>query len=282
MYQLTINRGMDGMSTWLPKTYTVGQVEKLTEDTASFTLSPDDGSEVMFEPGQFNMIYVFGIGEIPISISGGDEGNFHHTVRDIGLTSKALVNLKPGMKVGIRGPYGSAWPLKACDGGDVIVVAGGIGLAPLRPVVQHLENHKSKFNKRILLIGARSPENLIFHEDIERWKKAGIEVHISVDTATPNWDGTVGVITKLFNEIDFDADKAKAIMCGPEIMMRFCASEFEARGLSRKNIYISMERNMKCAVGLCGHCQFGADFICKDGPVFAYERVGKLMTVKEI
>ena len=123
------------MNTWLPKIYTVGQVEKLNEDTASFTLLPDDGSEVVFEPGQFNMIYVFGIGEIPISISGGNEDNFHHTVRDIGLISKALANLKPGMKVGMRGPYGSAWPLKACEGSDVIVAAGGIGLAPLRPVL---------------------------------------------------------------------------------------------------------------------------------------------------
>lgn len=270
------------MNTWLPKTFTVDQVEKLTEDTVSFTLSPDDNSEVVFEPGQFNMIYTFGIGEIPISISGGSSNNFHHTVRSIGSTSKALADLKPGMKVGIRGPYGSAWPLNACEGGDVIVVAGGIGLAPLRPVVQYLEDHQDQFNKRILLIGARSPEQLIFREDVERWKKAGIEVHISVDTAPPDWKGVVGVVTKLFGKIDFDTDNAKAIVCGPEIMMRFCAGEFEARGLTPENIYISMERNMKCAVGLCGHCQFGADFICKDGPVLTYDRVGKLMTVKEI
>ncbi len=270
------------VNTWLPKTCTVGRVEKLTEDTVSFTLSPDDGSEVVFEPGQFNMIYAFGVGEIPISISGGDSNNFHHTVRAIGSTSKALLNLKPGMKVGIRGPYGSTWPLRVCEGGDVVVVAGGIGLAPIRPVVQYLDDHRDKFNKRILLIGARSPDHLIFHEDIERWKEAGIEVHISVDTATPNWKGTVGVVTKLFSNIDFDAGNAKAIVCGPEIMMRFCAGEFIARGLPPEDIYISMERNMKCAIGLCGHCQFGADFICKDGPVFTYERVGKRMTVKEL
>ena len=274
--------GMDIVNTWLPKTCTVSKVNRLTEDTASFTVLPDDGSEVVFEPGQFNMIYAFGIGEIPISISGGGSDNYHHTVRDIGLTSKALVNLKPGRKVGIRGPFGSAWPLKVCEGGDVIVVAGGIGLAPLRPVIQHLEDHGEEFNKRILLIGARSPEHLIFHEDIERWKKTGIEVHISVDAATPTWKGTVGVVTKLFSKIDFDADNTKVIMCGPEIMMRFCASKFESRGLPQNDIYISMERNMKCAVGLCGHCQFGADFICKDGPVFNYERVEKLMTIEEI
>ena len=270
------------MNTWLPKIYTVSPVEKLTKDTVSFTLSPDDGSEVVFEPGQFNMVYAFGVGEVPISISGGCSNYFHHTVRDVGSTSKALVDLKPGTKVGIRGPYGSAWPLKSCEGGDVIVVGGGIGLAPLRPVVQYLEDHGDKFNKRILLIGARSPEHLIFHDDIERWKEAGIEVHISVDTATQNWKGTVGVVTKLFRKIDFDATNAKAIICGPEIMMRFCASEFLARGLPPDDIYISMERNMKCAIGLCGHCQFGPDFICKDGPIFTYEQVGKRMTVKEI
>ncbi len=270
------------MNTWLPKTYTVGPVEKLTEDTVSFTLLPDDGSEVVFEPGHFNMIYAFGIGEIPISISGGSRDHFHHTVRDVGSTSTALTHLKPGMKVGIRGPYGNTWPLKVCEGGDVIVVGGGIGLAPLRPVVQYLEDHGDKFNKRILLIGARSPQQLIFNEDIERWKEAGIEVHISVDTATPEWKGTVGGVTKLFSKIDFDATKAKAIICGPEIMMRFCAGELEAMGMSRKDIYVSMERNMKCAIGLCGHCQFGPDFICKDGPVFTYEQVGQLMTIKEI
>ena len=270
------------MNTWLPKTYTVGQVEKLAEDTASFTLSPDDGSEVVFEPGQFNMIYTFGVGEIPISISGGSSDSFHHTVRGVGSTSKTLVDLKPGMKVGIRGPYGNTWPLKACEGGDVIVVAGGIGLAPLRPVVQHLGDHPDRFNKKILLIGARSPKCLIFHDDIEQWKQSGIEVHIAVDTATPDWKGTVGVVTKLFSKIDFDASNAKAIVCGPEIMMRFCASEFEAMGVYPKDIYISMERNMKCAVGLCGHCQFGPDFVCKEGPVFTYEHVEKLMTVKEI
>ena len=270
------------MNTWLPKTCTVGRVEQLTKDTASFTLSPDDGSEVVFEPGQFNMIYAFGVGEIPISISGGSSDTFHHTVRDIGLTSTALANLKPGMKVGIRGPYGNAWPMKACEGGDVIIVAGGIGLAPLRPVVQCIEDHPDKFEKKILLIGARSPEQLIFHDDIERWKSADIEVHISVDTATPDWKGTVGVVTKLFSKIDFDAGNAKAIICGPEIMMRFCAGELKARGMSPEDIYVSMERNMKCAVGLCGHCQFGSDFVCKEGPVFTYEHVGKLMTVKEI
>ena len=274
--------GIDRLDTWTPKICTVGRVEKLTKDTASFTVSPDDGSHFVFEPGQFNMIYAFGMGEIPVSISGGSRDHFHHTVRNVGSISKALANLRPGMKIGIRGPYGSAWPLKICEGGDVIVAAGGIGLAPLRPVVKYLEDHRDKFNKRILLIGARSPENLIFHDDIERWKKAGIEVHISVDTATLNWNGTVGVITKLFGKTDFDAGNAKAHICGPEIMMRFCASELETRSLSRKDIYMSLERNMKCAIGLCGHCQFGAEFICKNGPVFAYERIAELMTIKEI
>ncbi len=255
----------------------VAQVRKETPDTFTLTLEP--ASEEPFPgflPGQFNMLYVFGVGELPISISGDpqEHGKLVYTVRSVGRTTHALVTMKPGDTVGVRGPFGKPWPLKAARGKDVIVVAGGIGLAPLRPVVYYILRHRADYGRLVLLCGARSPRDLLYRKQIDAWAQMpDVQALATVDYGGMNWHGHVGVVTTLFRYIRLQPLHSVAMVCGPEIMMRYVAWELEARGLPPGDLYVSMERNMKCGIGFCGHCQFGPDFICKDGPIFTYREM---------
>jgi NAD(P)H-flavin reductase len=231
------------------------------------------------------MLYAFGVGEIPISISGdpGRQGTLVHTVRKVGSVSRALCALKPEDDVGVRGPFGSAWPLEACHGRDVVIVAGGIGLAPLRPVVYAVLSHRERYGRIALLDGARTPGDLLYRAEVERWRARGsIEVLVTVDHATAAWAGSVGVVTRLIERAHFDPAQSVAMVCGPEIMMRFTARELLARGIEPDRIYVSLERNMQCAVAHCGHCQFGPVLVCRDGPVFRYDRVAALLLQREL
>ncbi len=270
----------------LPVPYQVQRVKQETNDTFTLELTPADGSSrLSYLPGQFNMLYVFGVGEVPISISGDPENNqtLVHTTRAVGIVTKAMRLLKRGDVLGVRGPFGTHWPVQEAAGRDIVIVAGGIGLAPLRPAMYHLHSHREKFGRVVLLYGARTPDEILYLRELEAWRAHfDLEVYVTVDRAMGNWRGNVGFVTTLISKAPFDPQNSLAMVCGPEVMMRFCVMELQKRGVKKENIHISMERNMKCAVGFCGHCQFGPLFVCKDGPVFRYDRVQELLSKWEI
>lgn len=237
-----------------------------------------------FHPGQFNMLYVFGTGEVPISIS-GDPANpnvLTHTTRVVGTVTGAMRRLRAGEEIGVRGPFGRGWPMEEAVGKDVIIVTGGIGLAPLRPAIYHLLHARDAFNKIVVLYGARTPDDMLYPEELQRLRgRLDLEVDVTVDRGGHDWHGNVGVVTTLIPRAPFDPGSAIAFVCGPEVMMRFTVMALQKRGLRDDQIYVSMERNMKCAVGFCGHCQFGPTFTCKDGPVFRFDEIAPIFGVRE-
>ncbi len=269
----------------MPTSYVVADRRQELEDTWTLELEPagDDGVGA-FGPGQFSMLYAFGAGEVPISVSGGGEagGRIGQTVRAVGAATRAICTMEPGAHVGVRGPFGSSWPLQQAEGGDVVVVAGGIGLAPLRLAVNRLIAKRDSYRAVALLYGARSPDEMLFFDELQSWREAGIDVKFTVDTAESEWDGRVGLVTKLIPITGFQGPRTTAMVCGPEVMMRFVSQALQDRGVPLDNIHVSLERNMKCAIGHCGHCQLGHRFVCKDGPVFPVGRIGTLLGVREL
>jgi NAD(P)H-flavin reductase len=268
-----------------PRPFVVRGTGRETGDTFTMTLAAVEGTAPPFAPGQFNMVYVFGVGDAPISIS-GDPARPEavvHTIRAVGTVTRALQRLEKGAVVGIRGPFGSAWPVSEAQGRDVVIVAGGIGLAPLRPALYHVLLHRSLYGRVVLLYGARTPRDLLFPRELRAWRsRFDLHVDVTVDRATAEWQGSVGVVTKLVERSPFDAASAMAFVCGPEIMIRFAAMALAKRGVSPANLFISVERNMKCGVGFCGHCQLGPHFVCRDGPVFPYERALPFFGMREV
>ena len=231
------------------------------------------------------MLYVFGVGEVPISISGdpAQPEILVHTTREVGTVTRAMRALKQGDVVGVRGPYGSVWPVKAAEDHDLVLVAGGIGLAPLRPALYHAVANRERYGRVVLLYGARTPEDILYKGELRKWRsKFDLEVFVTVDRATGTWQGSVGLVTTLIKRAPFDPHRTVAMLCGPEVMMRFTAQELLKRGVPDSSVYLSLERNMKCAIGFCGHCQFGPHFVCKDGPVFAYDHVRRLINLWEV
>ncbi|MCX6641652.1 MAG: FAD/NAD(P)-binding protein [bacterium] len=268
----------------LTKPLRIQRVQRELPDTFTLEILPSNGG-FHFTPGQFNMLYVFGVGEVPISICGDPEKSksLVHTIRIVGSVTQAMSRLKSGDTIGVRGPFGSSWPLAEAEGKDVVIVAGGIGLPPLRPAIYHILNHREKYGKVVLLYGARNKEEIIFWKELEQWRsRFDMEVHVTVDRGSGNWHGNVGVVTTLVPRATFNSADAIAMMVGPEIMMRFTVLELLKRGITGDRIYMSMERNMKCGVGICGHCQWSHHFICKDGPVFSYEQIKVLLDKHEI
>jgi NAD(P)H-flavin reductase len=254
------------------------------ETRNTWTLAIDAGG-LEFRPGRFNMLYAYGIGEIPVSLSGdpGTPGPLIHTVRAVGAVSEAITQLKPGGAIGVRGPYGTAWPVAESQGGDIIVVAGGLGLAPLRPAIYRLIAERDRYGSIVVLYGTRSPADILFRRELERWRRRlDIEIEVTVDHLDSLWRGHVVVVTNLVGRAAFDLDHAVALVCGPEIMMRFTAGSLEAAGVAPERIFLSLERNMKCAVGQCGHCQFGPTLVCRDGAVMRYDQVSRLLPVREL
>jgi NAD(P)H-flavin reductase len=254
-------------------------------DTWTLEIEPEDPGVLRFGPGQFNMLYALGIGEVAISVSGDPAAARHlvHTVRDVGKVSHALTRLRPGARLGVRGPFGSAWPVEAAFGQDVVVVAGGLGLAPLRPAIYRLLAERERFGRIALLYGTRSPAEILYPRELERWRKRlDLQLEVTVDHAGTDWHGHIGVVTKLIPRAAFDPGQTVALVCGPEIMMRFAALALHDAGVPDAAIHLSMERNMKCALGHCGLCQVGPLLVCRDGPVVSYERIGHLLAVKEL
>jgi NAD(P)H-flavin reductase len=270
----------------LPQAYLVRAVAKETPDTFTLGLEPENTANAsVFQPGQFSMLWAFGVGELPISISGdpGVHDRLVYTVRSVGQATHSLVNQQAGDSVGVRGPFGTGWPADAARGRDVIIVAGGIGLAPLRPLIYHILRNRKEYGRMVVLYGTRSPRDLLYRKELAAWaRNRETQVLVTVDYGGLGWRGHVGVVTTLFKYARLQPATSIAMVCGPEIMMRFVTRELETQGLSRDNIYLSMERNMKCAVGFCGHCQYGPHFICKDGPVFRYEQIRKLLEKYEL
>ena len=270
----------------VPDLFKIQQVRRETDDTFTLELGATGRDQTfLFAAGQFNMLYVRGVGEVPISISGdpGHPDTLVHTTRAVGAVTRAMRGLKKGDIIGVRGPYGVGWPVDQAVGHDVLVVAGGIGLAPLRPTIYGLLAERDRYGKVVILYGTRTPADILFRKEVEAWRaRLDIEVYVTVDRAIEGWHGNVGVVTKLIEKAPFDRTKALAMICGPEVMMRFTAMELEKRGVESDHIYVSMERNMKCGIGLCGHCQCASTFICKDGPVFRYDAIKGLLSQREI
>ncbi len=265
-----------------PRPFAVTRRRRETEDTWTLELEPTGGGEPLsLAPGQFTMLYAFGSGEVPISVSGDVEGQLVHTVRAVGAVSQAICAAKRGAVLGVRGPFGNAWPVDAALGGDAVVIAGGIGLAPLRPVVYELLRRRADFGEAVVLYGSRRPEELLYAKELERWRKR-LQVDVTVDAADPSWTGRVGFVAKLVVGAHFDPALATAFICGPEIMMRTSAEALLEQGVAPERIHVSMERNMQCGLGHCGHCQLGPTLICRDGPVYRWDEVEALMKVREL
>ena len=267
-----------GAQSLLPAPFRVASVRRETHDTWTLALEPEDGAELpAFAPGQFAMLYAFGAGEVPISVSGIGDGTLVHTIRSVGAVTGRLCALREGDTIGVRGPYGTAWPLATAAGRDVVVVAGGIGLAPLRPVVHELVAHPERYGRVTILYGGRTPDELLYRDELSVWG-----AHVTVDAAGPDWRGRVGLVTKLLPVIAGDPAGAIAMMCGPDVMMHFTALALTDRGFAPDAVWVSLERSMKCAVGHCGHCQLGPLFVCKDGPVVRHDAVAALTAVREL
>jgi NAD(P)H-flavin reductase len=261
----------------------VRRIDAEVPDTATYHLELRDRQKhaaYRFTAGQFNMLYIPGIGEVPISISSAphESGTIAHTIRAVGMVTRLIEKLQPGNVLGLRGPYGIGWPLQPCRGRDVLLVVGGLGLAPLRPAIRTLLANRNDFGRITLLYGARRPDDLLYSREYDAWRQQGLEMHVTVDRSDTDWHGNVGVVPALLNHIDLDPRNTLLFTCGPEIMMRFVIIEAMHRGLLSEQIYLSIELNMQCAVGMCGRCQLGPWFVCKDGPVFAYNKVARFFT----
>jgi NAD(P)H-flavin reductase len=269
---------------FVPQLYRVGRVRRELADTMTLELAPLAGPRPTFEPGQFNMLYAFGVGEVAISISGAaDATSFVHTIREVGAVSTAIAQLKAGAMIGLRGPYGTSWPVVSSQGADVVFVAGGLGLAPLRPAIYHVLANRGRYGRVVILVGSRNPKDMLYRHELEQWRQhLDVDIEVTVDHADADWHGNVGVVPALIRRVALDPDDTVALICGPEVMMRFTVNALREAGVLPDRIYLSMERNMKCAIGLCGHCQFGPAFVCKDGPVMRFDRIAEILAVREI
>lgn len=270
---------------FVPQLYRVAAVRRELADTVTLEIAPQAGTRPPFEPGQFNMLYVFGVGEVAISMSGdqADDTRFVHTVRAVGAVSKAITGLDVGATIGVRGPFGTGWPIAAAEGSDVLIVAGGLGLAPLRPAIYRILADRHRYGRVAILFGSRNPHDMLFRHELEQWRqRLDVTIEVTVDHADADWRGHVGVVPALIPRVAFDRHEAVALVCGPEVMMRFAANALRDAGISAERIFLSMERNMKCGIGLCGHCQFGPAFVCRDGPVMRFDRIADILAVREI
>jgi len=277
-----------GMNTWMPVPARVIDVWEENFNTRTFTLrfaEDDVRRDYRFVPGQFNMLYAPGVGEAAISISSdpAQTETLDHTIRVVGSVTRAVERLGKGGLVGLRGPFGRGWPLDAMAGKDVVIVAGGIGLAPLRPVVYWLLSHRDRCKRVVLLYGCRTPQDRVFARELEEWDAAGsIQVLVTVDNATDSWAGPVGVVTSLLRRIKVNADRTIVLVCGPKILNHVAAWNFLQLHVPPDRVYVSLERNMNCGFGRCGHCQYGSKFMCKDGPVFCFSEVAEIFGKEEI
>lgn len=284
---------------WTTRTVQIASIEFEIPDVATYRLierQPSGPHAYQFVPGQFNMLYVPGIGESAISMSGNPQrpDAWVHTIRVVGHVTKMLSGLRPSDTLGLRGPFGTGWPIQElevrsltgaspCGPMDVMIVVGGLGMAPLRPLIYHIINHRERYGRVWLIYGARSPAGLLYTAEYDWWRGHGIDVQQTVDRGTAAWKGLVGVVTLLMDRMRLPRpDQTQLLLCGPEVMMKYAAISGQRLGIADQRIWVSLERNMQCAVGFCGHCQLGPEFICKDGPVLRYDRVKDMMFVEQL
>jgi len=262
-------------------------VERIQESGTVFTLrleflDPEIRASYSFEPGQFNMVYLYGVGEVAISIVSDpkDPSLLDHTIRTVGRVTNGIGQLQAGDTIGLRGPYGRGWPMHEAAGRDVLVITGGLGCAPVVSVINYIAERREQFGKLTILQGVKLPKDLIWRDRFERWiKEPNTEVFLAADKGDPTWPWHIGLVVELFDQMSL-SDDTIVMMCGPEGMMRVCIHELLLRRIPENAIYLSMERNMQCALGQCGHCQYGADFVCRDGPVFSYDQIEPLFAHK--
>jgi NAD(P)H-flavin reductase len=276
---------VDRLNPWQAHCVRIRSIQPEVLGIATYELALEDvaAKAFRFQPGQFNMLYLPGIGESAISISSDpdDPERLLHTIRVVGNVTSALSRKRPGDQILLRGPFGSAWPMADCRDCDLVIAAGGLGLAPLRPVIHYVINRRDQFGKVWLLYGARAAKDLLFRNQYDTWRAAGIDVEVTVDLGDEQWDGHIGVVPQLFSRLRLDAPRTRVLTCGPEVMMRFVIMEALARQVDPSHIFLSMERNMNCALGFCGHCQLGPAFVCKDGPVFRYQQMERYLHVDD-
>ena len=266
----------------LPLPYRVIDREIETRDSATLRLEPVGAAMPAVQPGQFTMLYAPGVGEVAISVSGVN-GVLSQTIRDVGAVSRALHAAEPGAIIGARGPYGRGWDLPSAEGMDIVIVAGGVGLAPLRPLVVAAMADAANFGRVTLIAGARGHREFLFQNELAKWaREPALNLEQTVDVAEPDWTGHVGFVTEPLSRLRVDADRTVAFMCGPEPMMRFAAQVLLRKGVPAERIRVSLERNMKCGIALCGHCQLGPLLVCRDGPVVTYDVAAPLLTVREL
>jgi len=265
-----------------PAAARIERVQRQTYDTLTYTIAYEESpirETHQFQPGQFNMISLFGIGEAPLSISSwhGRDGTFDHTVRSVGTVTGAMARLKEGDRLWVRGPYGHGWPLEHLTGRNILLVAGGIGLAPLRPIIEEVLHRPHSYGHLEILYGARTVNDYLFTAEFPQWQAApNLTLRLAVDQPVPGFGGRVGPVTALFKEMDSHPKETVVVTCGPEIMMRFVVKGLLGRGFAPESIYVSLERRMECGFGKCGHCQIGPLYVCQDGPVFSYPRIRDL------
>ncbi|MGF1666503.1 MAG: FAD/NAD(P)-binding protein [Acidimicrobiia bacterium] len=268
----------------LPRPFRVVSSIAETSDVWTITFEPaDDEEAIRFEPAQIGMVGLPGIGEVPISFSSDADGDvLAMTIRAAGAVTKALVGVAPGDLVMMRGPFGVPWPIHRAHGKHLLVAAGGLGLAPLRALIVAASRIPDRFESISLVYGARDPEEFLFRPDLEAWKAGGVDVRLTVDRPTSSWEGGIGVVTTLFGDVLRHPAETVTMMCGPDVMLGAAAIALNRAGVPANQVWVTMERNMKCAIGLCGHCQFGRLFLCKDGPVLRYDRIAHLFAVPEV
>lgn len=276
----------------VPTPFVVRERRQDTVDTWTLeleTLGPQAGTAgtaggLEFEPGQCTMLAAGAAGEVPISISGDadDPQRLIHTVRSVGLATAAICATEPGGVLSVRGPFGRGWPVDQLEGADVVIAAGGIGLPPLRPAILRMLARRELYGRLVLLYGGRSPDQLLYPEQLRDWAQRGLEVRVTVDSAGPEWLGHVGVVTRLVHRAEFDPERTSVLCCGPEVMMRFLVAAFDAEGVGPDRVYASMERNMQCGIGQCGHCQLGPTLVCRDGPVYRWSEVSRWLAIREL
>lgn len=262
-------------------------IEKIEESATIFTLNLRFTDHAVhqnfkFQPGQFNMLYLYGVGEVAISIvSDPTEGAYlSHTIRQVGRVTQAMHQLKVGDRIGVRGPYGRGWPVAEARGRDVVVVTGGLGCAPAVSMIRYILKRRSDYGHLSILQGVKHSDDFIFHKQYDLWQKSpDTEIHIAADAAGPKWPWSVGYVTDMINQLNIKPENTIAMMCGPEMMMHNAIKVLGRHGVPEERMYLSMERNMECGIGQCGHCQFGGLFLCKDGPVFAYNQIKPLFQV---
>ena len=262
----------------------IKKIRKETENIRTYYLKIEDQKKEEYKPGRFSVLYIYGGGEVPISISGIEDDTITYTVRFAGSVTNMFNNLKIDDKIGIRGPYGNHWPLEENKGKDIVIVSGGIGLAPLRPIIYEVKKNRNDYGKLFILYGARTPNDLIFKTEFKEYEEIkNCELHVTVDKGDEKWKGNVGVVTTLIPKINVNPENTVAFICGPEIMMKFTVKDLMNKSkLPKTRIYVSMERRMRCGIGLCGHCQIGPYFVCKDGPVFPFYRIEEYFGVRWI